>query len=829
VLISDGASQVISSYLPDDDEHVEWAKIDTDRDLGNIGYTGAIASASNASAKTAETAAERAEMKAWFDANEIVGNGADIETETKSGSEDSFATVKNDYLRLGYSGQVILDGSECDVIFDDDDDDNTYQTEYGPDDLPPYLKDVVIVFPKQSQETYETTPAFGKDLVTVPEDVTVGDYYTGIETVYQPVLTHIDRADNLLYKTDAASGRTASGSYDAIKYGFYINEPVTIQKKVDIDSTFSIHEDEDGSDEMGFRDTVTDTQLTDTPYNDARLLNITQLKLDESYWLTFEDEVADSDEYDAEDLAESIDGKYLHFPFDVVLYRTHGGASYPEYFRCAEQEVDTLGGDITGKNEDGGQYWIELYEDEWNEIEFYIPPWATEKIYDSSAYGQQIQYRIDTVNDEDEISKDIHQIGCQISGWLYDFEILAVNDPMSFDPDEDKPEVNSWYSFYINGEEKKTGTQNRLGYNSEHNDINQYVRTGITGEVTDNWDSTDSVVLANGKSSKYADLGMLSKGTSFTFSVKTISNLWHNQDYLKVTPSFTFIDSDGTPYSEDQFTIYYNDYSGNAAGILKKADDAENVVSLSDEGFGGAFTRDDLKFKAQTLNVDSTAVGGESGSYRVSLSNMTDSELETAASKLLETKASISSFSEFYLTDALKIYNGDVKYLSTNLYLDEEDVDLIDDLVPVPTEDGNLITEDDVVSETERRNNMLKICMQQWFGKYTIPDELYVTTSSEEEIREYANTHGGITKDDPVFEQGGYLILNLDFVSVKDGSEDLCFAGNGLNLDMWESQNQDKTAKLGGQEIHVGSGDVAVIDLNSRVSDHYETNFFTIH
>ena len=153
-------------------------------------------------------------------------------------------------------------------------------------------------------------------------------------------------------------------------------------------------------------------------------------------------------------------------------------------------------------------------------------------------------------------------------------------------------------------------------------------------------------------------------------------------------------------------------------------------------------------------------------------------------------------------------------------------------LVPAPEEDGNPGTQDTTPVEDKRIQDILRVSMQEWFGIYGLPDELYVSTKTDNEVMNWAMGTGrneaGIAKDDGIFEQNGYLVLHFDITTVNDGTEDLTFAGSSAGLDMWEREGQDVAAKVGDKnigtekQITVNTGDIAVFDISRSISDGYQ-------
>lgn len=828
-------NRTIKSYVPDDDAHVDWADIDTDRDLGNIGIAGSVISGTS-EGDTAQTAGEWARTRAWADANRIVGNGADIKTETIHGEEDSFAEVTNDFLVFGYDQVPVLSGDTCKVRFGHDDE--GYLEEYGKGEIPPYLEDVVNQFPDVPFDTYETTPAFGREQMAISKETQNGAYFTGVSAVYQPVLTHLENSEPYEIKIEKAV--VEESMYPAVREGYTPNEPVNVLTPVISPVVITKGDGQEGSFDQ-------DTQLTEEYLDGISPLGLINLKLDETYTLQFDDGkhlelqgYLDSSSLDNawEETENKYDkytkAKYLHFPFDVVLVHPDGTR---EAIRHSEKEPSVAGDPLTDgseflkKDPDGGQYWIMLDESEWESVTFYIPPWAVEGTYNSNLHGQRIKCRVDAqnvvteeednrdgdegegMNGEPELYTAVYGIDSEVSGWVYDFEILAVDDGAAYG---NGTGTETWHVFE---EPKKTGSRNRLGEAAVRRQ---------DGTVDESWKKEDTLTLGDGKSGQYPDMGALATGTSFSFSVRTMSNLWHSKDHIRIRPSFRYISENGEVYDPDEFTLL----ADSSKGILLPYPQWENqqTLSLSAPCFGSADIFNDIIWKAKGPKVEALAV---SGSDRVVFQNShSDEALVRDALKLYHNKPLIKMFPEIILGDSLKVYDGSVELLEGNLETDRgEEMD--SSILPIPYEDADPDTADSPSMEEERADNLLKISMQRWFGTFSIPDKLYISLKSEDEIRQRAETGGGLTgKETDLFEQGGYLILNFDLTTVKETgggeTEHLSFKGHG-GLDMWSVQGQDTQIRVKGKTITTRSGDVAVIDLSRHKNDSYQANFIQVN
>lgn len=277
-----------------------------------------------------------------------------------------------------------------------------------------------------------------------------------------------------------------------------------------------------------------------------------------------------------------VKAKEVHFPFDVQINGVYH-----------ETTSDTNSPD----------YWIDL--DSYDKTTFYIPTWSIE--------GEEyhVLYRVTSINTEDEHgtnhigdTQDVantnmtkyvatYDIPVQLSGRIYGFQAVGINDKMMFQGEE-KGIGDMWYAFCPEKEEKKSGTKNRLGGNS--------VRYTVDGTLTNNWDIKNTLPFCNGTSWAYNEMGTFWKGHRFAFSLKTIANLWdEDMDSIEITPTFRYISEDGTQTTND-VDVYYT--IGDNLFVKYGEDRDTNLkqkISLSGEAgeFRGSYYEDDLNYTVE--------------------------------------------------------------------------------------------------------------------------------------------------------------------------------------------------------------------------------------
>ena len=229
-------------------------------------------------------------------------------------------------------------------------------------------------------------------------------------------------------------------------------------------------------------------------------------------------------------------------------------------------------GKVYQTQEDGYTEWIEIVKnDEGNyDADFYVVPWAKEQTYCEIEYKVEAYNVLDengelheddqhpTANDDNRWQEDyenyvaVYKVPVELSGIIYDFEVTGCNNYQDYNrqlTDEGRFEDGK-ISFAPFKMEKKSGLLNRLGTDS--------VRYTLDGEITNDWSPTNTLPMAMGTSGAQSDKGYLRLGETFTFSVKTIANLWHEKDYVYIQPTFRFYDHDENRYDDVQ--VYYWDF-----------------------------------------------------------------------------------------------------------------------------------------------------------------------------------------------------------------------------------------------------------------------------
>lgn len=129
---------------------------------------------------------------------------------------------------------------------------------------------------------------------------------------------------------------------------------------------------------------------------------------------------------------------------------------------------------------------------------------------------------------------------------------------------------------------------------------------------------------------------------------------------------------------------------------------------------------------------------------------------------------------------------------------------------------------------TQNQRDICQKGRQYWKGSYRIPQDIYLVNATIN-IDEYMEKRGGrIKTSDEVFLKEGYLIVDIDIQTIKNGANHLSYE-NAINAakgycDMWSVEgfqtrrtDSDKTA------FSLNEGEVMVFDLQKTIYNDYES------
>ena len=682
----------------------------------------------------------------------------------------------------------------------------------------------------KTHEMYEaTTNNIKEDVGTasIPSSVINGYYYTNISATYKSFISSKNQTVTMAIKDnlgDNTSGtvhdelnnsaepaiiRTGSRGYTYAKsnYDYSINEPVVVHTPVIAPIHISNGE--------------TQTQLADNTG-----MSLSQLILDHKYTIEFDWEsyFTDLNHYKGYEApagwTQYIKEKKVAFPFSVEV----NGVYY---------DIDSS---------DGYTPWISVGSTV-TSFEFYLPSWSQEGLYYDpngaiyntwNSFDRPIKIRVEAENmgdfeDYTEVNYNSDKgnyvatftYPCQVSGIIYDFQVVSVRDSKNFATSDWEDEAGmSIFNFVTESgktnklqAEKNVGQNNRLGL--------PYMRYTLDGDMTDSWSYENTLPFASGKSVYGTESGYLVRGNTIAFTIKTIANLTGEDDYIKLTPNYRYYASDGTLYDTDEIDIYY--MQGSTLIKMGSTADYDRMKPNSLYMDGGSIWYHDSYFNYFYDTFESTA------EHKAEL--WRDSDITDNYVKLGSMEESYC-VGEVKLDQSLCLWTGNEEELAVNL----ESVNNANTALRYVDELNGINTTFDAITDLQYASGYnyfnkdasygygeyddiwsFESSMQTWYGKYAIPSNIYVCPKGAlEEYLENEVDYIDFTEDFWLPDDGT-LVLNFDISSYMDGHEHLQYYGpSGSSYDMWSTEHGDTT------DPTYRPGDVGKIELKyESVADHF--------
>ena len=114
---------------------------------------------------------------------------------------------------------------------------------------------------------------------------------------------------------------------------------------------------------------------------------------------------------------------------------------------------------------------------------------------------------------------------------------------------------------------------------------------------------------------------------------------------------------------------------------------------------------------------------------------------------------------------------------------------------------------------------------QKWYGEYYLPSDIHVLPKGFD-LKSYIEDNQGVDLNEDIWLKDGYLVVNLNIVTVQDGFQELSYT----NLDneaegycnMWKLQNfQYEKRDFQNNRFQFEDGDFLMIDLKASAKKDY--------
>jgi len=549
---------------------------------------------------------------------------------------------------------------------------------------------------------------------TVKEEMTdaPGDIPSGLKEI----------GENVLYKSNLViPGTMANGEYETT--GTVTYKPVAELNPNEIETAYEL---EDVNSVVVHTPTVCDARVQNN-YQDNQMINPDKsrasLVLDRPFHVTLPATGSHRyiKGYGYNDYDKYIALRQVKFPFDVCR-----GSSANGTFVSA--------GTWTSAGEN---------------TQFYLPTWVNEGKYtvhfrsiainSAANNGGSKTETLANTELENYVAADTANV--EVSGRIYGFNLYDISDYPMWEEIFRIPDSLSFTGFkYTVGDKDQNGNSN--GNNVKY-----------------------TLPLVNGGHPQHTNIGTIKAGYVTRFSLRTVGNMYGDNDFIRIKPVFYYIDRNGD--NRQEADIYYSESFNGKKNIMVKMGsdlDMQNKKSLAT---GDPY----LGIPVNELKATSDIMGISLNSIKAKMRN-------------------VYTFTNIMIPESLRTFTGSTGNLP-----------------------GGILREKAVQS------------VQNWYGEYYLPGEIHVVPK-EFDILAYIEKHGGINYKESFWLKNGYVIVNFQIETIQDGERHLSYINNenAVNgyCNMWKREGyQSKKVDNAGNEFNFLDGDYVLYDANKSVSKDY--------
>ncbi len=528
--------------------------------------------------------------------------------------------------------------------------------------------------------------------------------------------------ENVLFKSNIViPGTKANGDYPSMAAVAY--KPIAELNPDEVETTYEV---DYVNNVLVHTPTVCDAQVEDK-YRDNQMINpdktMPSLVLDRPFYVTLPTTGTHRfiKGYQYRDYGKYIGNREVKFPFDVYRGSPVNGTFIPN------------------------NTWTSVGED----TLFYLPTWVTEGKYTIDFRSTAINAYVNSGTSKTETLANLElnnyvatdTVNVQVSGRIYGLYLYDISDYPIWENVFRLPESLKLSGFkYTVGDKDQNGNNN--GRNKRH-----------------------TLTLINGSHPVYENLGVIKTGYVTRFSLKTVGTMYGNNDYIRIKPTFFYVDSKGK--SRQEVDIYYSEtFNGKRHEMVKMGSnlDLKNKKSFYTGDRYISISENELKQTAYFQGV--------------------------TLKKWKAQKANLFTFTNMMIPPSLRSFVG---YINN-----------------VPS----------TVTEA-----MVAKSVQNWYGEYYLPGEIHVTPKGFD-VLDYIRKNGPIDYKEKFWLKNGYIIVNFDIETMKDGKRHLSYinadnAAEGYR-NMWKQEGyQYEKTDYKGNTFQFQDGDYVMYYTNKSVSADY--------
>ncbi|WOO35096.1 DUF5704 domain-containing protein [Anaerocolumna sp. AGMB13020] len=275
-------------------------------------------------------------------------------------------------------------------------------------------------------------------------------------------------------------------------------------------------------------------------------------------------------------------------------------------------------------------------------------------------------------------------------------------------------------------------------------------------------DAKYTLTMVNGSHPEYKNQGILKTGYMTRFSLTTVGSMAENDDYVRIRPKFYFVDKNGN--NRQEVDIYYSETFGGKQNVMVKM--GGNIDLQNDKS---------IKTGDPYLGIP-------------------ESELEKTAffegvtiQKLKAQQKKVYNFMNIMLPSSLRMYVGTLAQIPSG------------------------VTAKQVATS-----------VQKWYGEYYLPAEVHIVPKGFD-VTAYAVNNGGLNYKESFWLKDGYIIVNFDITTVKEGILNLSYINekNSTNgyCNMWKREGyQYQKTSYGDITFQFQDGDYIIYYSNKNVN-----------
>ncbi|WP_145142282.1 DUF5704 domain-containing protein [Paenibacillus sp. Y412MC10] len=267
-------------------------------------------------------------------------------------------------------------------------------------------------------------------------------------------------------------------------------------------------------------------------------------------------------------------------------------------------------------------------------------------------------------------------------------------------------------------------------------------------------------------------------GYHVKFDLKTKGNMFNKQDGIRITPSFTFVSRDGK--TKMPVDLYYDDDHRKFIKVGSPEDTEERYVILNDRLRN--VPEEELTDTARYKYDNYYTFGEMNGVSR-------DLFIADYIRRFTKEKTPVGGFSLMLLPEQIRTLIGP----KTNL-------------------PGSV--------DNARAN----AAVQKWYGQYSLPGDPYVVKAGTN-LAEYGRTNGALTKRDPIFLKDGYIVLNFNIESIKNGNLNQPHLQyiNAPLMNQWTMEGFSRSVQDSwGRTFTLKDGDIVFFNADKSYKDDFQ-------